>query len=84
MHTHTYIYLHIHSCTVYTCKMCAVIHAQLYVCILECGIQQADSIDESDVAPKLATYKMHEATLDFTIENIDGTFAKYKAMIGDA
>ena len=46
--------------------------------------QQVDSLDESAIAAKVGTYNLHQATLDFTLDNFDNTLAKYKAMLKDA
>ena len=66
--------------------MLAYMHPYIHVCThaFLSVMQQVDSLDESAVGAKLATYSLHQATLDFTLENFDTTVAKYKAMLEDA
>ena len=40
-------------------------------------------MDEEDAAAKIKTYNMHQATLDYTLENFEATYTKYKAMLGE-
>ena len=47
-------------------------------------MHQVDVLEETAVASKVGNYKLHLSTLDFTLENVEGTFAKYKSMVNDA
>jgi len=38
-------------------------------------------LSEEMLAQKVATYKTHETTIDFVLENFDSTTNKYKAML---
>ena len=42
---------------------------------------QVDKADETDVAQKVGNYDLHNATMDFTLENFDATYNKYKSML---
>ena len=57
---------------------------QMPTCMHECDMQQVDSLDENTIATKVGTYNLHISTLDFTLENFEGTLTKYKAMLEDA
>ena len=57
---------------------------QILTCMHECDMQQVDSMDENTIATKVGTYNLHISTLDFTLENFEGTLTKYKAMLEDA
>jgi len=40
-----------------------------------------DKAEEHDVAQKVGNYNLHSATMDFTLENFDATYNKYKSML---
>ena len=57
--------------------------ACMRACIFACGMQQADKEDEATIPTKVTTYNTHQATLDFTLESFERTWAKYKALLDD-
>ena len=42
---------------------------------------EVGSLAEADVATKVGTYNLHQATLDYTLENFQSTLSKYTAML---
>ena len=42
---------------------------------------QVDKAEETDVAQKGGSYNLHISTIDFTLENFDATYTKYKSML---
>ena len=42
---------------------------------------QVDKAEETDVAQKVGSYNLHISTIDFTLENFDATYTKYKSML---
>ena len=42
---------------------------------------QVDKAEETDVAQKVGSYNLHISTIDFTLENFDATYNKYKSML---
>ena len=42
---------------------------------------QVDKAEETDVAQKVGSYNLHSATMDFTLENFDATYTRYKSML---
>ena len=42
---------------------------------------QVDKAEETDVAQKVGSYNLHISTMDFTFENFDATYNKYKSML---
>ena len=42
---------------------------------------QVDKAEETDVAQKVGSYNLHMSTIDFTLENFDATYTRYKSML---
>jgi hypothetical protein len=48
-----------------------------------CCMHQVDLLDETGVATKVGNYTLHLGTLNFTLENFEGTLTKYQSMVKD-
>ena len=46
-------------------------------------MHQVDLLDETGVATKVGNYTLHLGTLNFTLENFEGTLTKYQSMVKD-
>ena len=42
---------------------------------------QVGKAEETDVAQKVGSYNLHISTIDFTLENFDATYTRYKSML---
>ena len=53
------------------------------VCILYQELNpKVEKLEEADLAQKVGCLKTHEATIDFTLENFDQAYNRYKSMVG--
>ena len=46
-------------------------------------ILQESALDESDLKDKLRDLKLHSNTIDFTVENFEKTYVRFKAVLGE-
>ena len=58
----------------------ARMHALIF---LDYCMHKVDATDEAELMKKVQAYGMHTETMDYTLENFEGTVGKYKTMLDE-